>query len=279
LDLIGGNGFWEQTGAFPRELTTVLDRPRRVLEYILGTGEHGIDATGRMAKSWTLYGSQDGQQWLEIDRRQYAAEWKLNEKRVYPLSRPGLYRYFRLRIDAGFHPSILRIYNFFVVVAGDDSEGPLEKITVLDKPFWVRTGPFPTSVQLDFPTATKALVYALQAEPYGVGQIPGMPIECQLFGSKDGRSWDSIDLQPEQGGWRNKQEQVFRISDPGEYARYRFVFRAANDSILLIHNIQLFGSRAVSATHDPVLKLSTGRSAAGRKIRPNGCAGWMLSAG
>jgi len=71
--------------------------------------------------------------------------------------------------------------------------------------------------------------------------------ECQLFGSKDGRSWTSIDLQTEEGGRRNIQERVFRISDSGEYARYRFVFRAANDSILRIHNIQLFGSQAVSA--------------------------------
>src|SRR5215467_5377240 len=280
LDLIGGNGFWEQTGAFPRELTTVLDRPRRVLEYILGTGEHGIDATGRMAKSWTLYGSQDGQQWQKVDRREYAAAWKLNEKRVYPLSRPGLYRYFRLRIDAGFHPSTLRIYNFFVVVLGDDSEGSLERITALGQPFWVRTGPLPIGVQLDFPTATKALGYALQAEPYGVDSTSGALIECQLFGSKDGRSWTSIDLQTEEHGRRNIQERVFRISDPGEYAQYRFVFRAANDSILQIHNIQLFGSQAVSANvHGPVLKFSTTSLPGGRKTRPNGCAGWMLSAG
>jgi hypothetical protein len=194
-----------------------------------------------MPKSWTLYGSLDGQQWQEIDRREHPAEWKLNEKRVYSLSRPGVYRYFRMRIDAGFHQSILRIYKLVVVGAWDDSEQALERITALGQPFWEKTGPFPIGVQLDFSTATKAFSYALRAGPYGLDSTSRMPTEWQLFGSKDGRSWTSIDIQTAQSDWKNMQERTFQISDPGEYAHYRFVFRAANSSVLRVEDIQLFG--------------------------------------
>jgi hypothetical protein len=243
FDMVG-DGFWEQKGAFPRELTAASDRPRRVWEYILGTGEHGIDATSRMPKSWTLYGSRDGQQWKEIDQREHSDEWKVNEKRVYSLSSPGVYRYFRMRINAGFHPSILRIYKLIIVGAWDDSEQSLERIAVRGTPFWERNGPFPIGVQLDFSTATKAFSYVLRTGPYGLDSTSRMPTEWQLFGSKDGRFWTSIDIQTGQSDWKNMQERTFQISDPDEYPHYRFVFRAANTSILRIEDIQLLGTQA-----------------------------------
>lgn len=240
-------GFWEQTGGFPRELMAVSDGPRPVREYVLGTGDDGIDSTGRMPKKWTLYGSSDGHQWQELDRREDPAEWKPNERRVYPLSRPGIYRYFLMRIETGFHPSIVRIYN--LVLAGrDESTVALEELSALGGPLREKTGPFPMGVQFDFPTATNAIGYTLLAGPYGADSTTRMPTEWRLLGSRDGRSWTSIDVRIGQGGWRNMEERIFRISHAAEYSHYRFIFLAANSPILRIESIEFLGPKVLSAS-------------------------------
>jgi hypothetical protein len=225
-----------------RELTAAWDRPRRVGQYILETSEHESDAN-RMPKSWTLYGSLDGQQWQEIDRREDSSKWKRNEKRIYPLSRPGSYRYFSTRVDATFRPSNSPIYKLTLVGAWDDSDQSLERITALRQPFWEKTGPFPVGVQLDFSRATKAIGYALRAGPYGLDSTSRMPTEWELFASGDGRPWTSMDIQTAQSDWKNTEERTFWISKPGKYAHYRFVFRAANSSVLRIQDIQLLGAQ------------------------------------
>ena len=243
LDIIA-DGKRKKRSGFPGELTAASDRPLRVWQYILETGEHEIDVikSGPMPKSWILYGSLDGQQWQEIDRREHSNEWE--RKGVYSMAHPGFYRYFHMRFDGSFHPSILRTYKLTLVGAWDDSDQSLERITTLRQPFWEKTGPFPIGVQLDFSTATKALGYSLRAGPDGSNSTRRMPTEWELFGSNDGRSWTSIDIQTGQSGWKNMEERTFQISDRSEYAHYRFVFGAANSSALRIHDIQLLGAQA-----------------------------------
>jgi hypothetical protein len=249
LDMIGGR-MWERTGAFPQELAAASDRPRWVSKYVLATGNDGIDATGRMPKSWTFYGSPDGQSWDEIDRREHPNEWQLNERQAYALPNPGLYRYFRMRIDAGFHPSILRIYRLSVL-GQEDAGQSIEKATERIDYFWEKAGPFPIGMQFDFPAPTKAFRYGLAAGPYDEADFRRMPTQWELFGSNDGQSWTSIDTRTEQGGWRNREVRIFRISDPGEYTHYRFVFFAANFPILRIQDIWLLGTPAAPTGASP----------------------------
>jgi hypothetical protein len=238
LDTIEGP-MWEVTGAYPQELTAASERPRWASEYVLATGNDGIDATGRMPKSWTLYGSLDGQGWEEIDQREHPDEWKLNEERVYALPHPGFYRYFRMRIDTGFNPSILRIYKLRIV-GQEDASDLREKVIESGGSFIEKAGPFPIGMQFDFSAATKAIRYGLAAGPYDEDPRR-MPTRWELFGSNDGRSWALLDIRDEGDGWKNMETRTFRISDPGEYAHYRFVFLTAGSPILRLRDIWLLG--------------------------------------
>ena len=189
----------------------------------------------------------DGRQWEEIDRREHPEAWKPDESRIYAPSRPGQYQYVRIRIDAGFDPAVVRIPNLGIV-GWDDAEEPLEKVTIRDRPFWdkagpfwEKVGPFPMGLQFDFPTPTTALGYLMLAGPWGADSTGRMPAAWELFGSDDGRSWTSIDVHSGEGGWKNMEERAFRISNPKEYAHYRFVFYATSSYVIWIENIQLLG--------------------------------------
>jgi len=99
-----------------------------------------------------------------------------------------------------------------------------------------------------------------------------MPTEWELFGSSDGNSWILIDVRTEQGDWQNPEQRVFQISDPGEYAYYRFVFLTPNSPVLRIQDIWLLKTQGVlfapaqmTTVHDPKTKV-TGIKEAGEAV-------------
>ena len=104
--------FWE-TAAAPAWIQTDLGEgnAEAAAAYSLRTGPHGPDATGRMPKEWQLLGSNDGHTWDVVDTRTDEVDWQLDERRIYPISKPGRYRYYRLHIGSSNDPNIIRLYD------------------------------------------------------------------------------------------------------------------------------------------------------------------------
>lgn len=120
-------GFWEEVGSFPRCLRADLGLigPKEITAYVLGTGNDGPEAPGRMPKDWELQGSNDGKSWEVIDRQQGETDWEMNEKRRYEVACPDSYLYYQLRVDVANDPNVVRLYtlDFFSNPAGKVTQG------------------------------------------------------------------------------------------------------------------------------------------------------------
>jgi hypothetical protein len=73
------------------------NEPRLVLRYELHSGN---DMPARDPKDWTLEGSQDGTQWVVLDKRSGEVFAKRDEARSFDLAKPARYAHFRLSIAA-----------------------------------------------------------------------------------------------------------------------------------------------------------------------------------
>ncbi len=97
--------FWE-SHVFPIDLIVLLPEPRKLTNYSLSAGE----VSDRMPRDWTVRGSLDGQNWIDLSRERGVPNWKPDETRSYHLRSSGPVQVLRFRFEAGFNPEILRIY-------------------------------------------------------------------------------------------------------------------------------------------------------------------------
>jgi hypothetical protein len=107
--------FFETNAPFPHTFTLDLDpseaQSLRTYAFVTGNhGDHGNDSILRMPRAWTLSGSDDGTNWVVLDRQKSAAPWKPDEERRFSLASPSHNKHFRFELtEAGAEP-ILRVY-------------------------------------------------------------------------------------------------------------------------------------------------------------------------
>jgi hypothetical protein len=114
--------FWEEAGDFPHWVSFEFNDPRPVLEYALQTGPFGQDDTGRMPQDWLLQGSDDGEKWIDLDKRSGETGWKNNERRVYTIANPSTFRKCRFYCIKGNNPGIFRLNNLELKLSGEIQE-------------------------------------------------------------------------------------------------------------------------------------------------------------
>jgi len=51
--------------------------------------------------------------------------------------------------------------------------------------------------------------YRLHVGPYGKDDVERMPKNWRLLGSEDGESWQLVDTQNAQSGWKNGERRVY----------------------------------------------------------------------
>jgi len=100
--------FWETAAVFPVDVDFRFFQGTRVACYALSAGDDM--AHERMPRSWTLFGSPDGDAWAVLDRREGESGWTDNGRRTYRVSSPGSYPYYRLGFDSLNGDRYLRIY-------------------------------------------------------------------------------------------------------------------------------------------------------------------------
>jgi hypothetical protein len=100
------SSFWEAGGPFPVDLVVILPHPATIDAYGLSAGETG----DRMPASWLLEGSLDGRNWTKLDLQVRVPPWKADESRTFRIGINDSVRQLRFHFLAGYHPTILRIY-------------------------------------------------------------------------------------------------------------------------------------------------------------------------
>jgi hypothetical protein len=110
-----GDVYFESTASFPITLSLDLDPSEnhavRTYAFITGNhGNHGSDSILRMPRGWTLSGSDDGTNWVVLDKQQLTTMWQPNEERRFTLASPSRHKHFRIELTESGPEPILRIY-------------------------------------------------------------------------------------------------------------------------------------------------------------------------
>jgi len=112
---LGTHGFHESSLAnAPLIIQSAWNTPTQLTAYGMGVGPFADDSIRRMPKSWTLYGSANGTDWVVLDRRSQETQWTTFERRAFSISAPQTVRVTRLVIDsANGYENVARLSHLY----------------------------------------------------------------------------------------------------------------------------------------------------------------------
>lgn len=247
IDAVSG-GFWEEVGAFPKVLATssMALKPQR---YLVGTGndgENGKDSWGRMPRSWLIEGSKDGMQWTELDRQAAVPQWQANEVRAFPIKASETFTHFRLVVSETTEGGVVRVYRFRIEGDAPPQKHPKDRFAGkgLDAMEFHERAVLPVTLQSKFEQPVYITSYGLHVGPYGADSTDRMPKNWRLFGSADGETWQLTDSRRDQIKWRNGEQRVYRMANPGRFKYLRLeVTDVANSHVFRLSSIRFFTPR------------------------------------
>lgn len=86
-----------------RTLAWSMEREVTLYSYSLTTANDNVSFTGRLPKSWTLYGSTNGSEWVKLDRVVDSGMQNKNyETYTYTVNHVGTYKYFKIDFTASY---------------------------------------------------------------------------------------------------------------------------------------------------------------------------------
>jgi hypothetical protein len=83
-----------------------FDPPLKASRYYLISSS---GAESKMPTDWMVLGSNDGNQWNNLDVRGKQPPWGELERRLFAIINPGKYRYYRFIFTAGGDPKTIQI--------------------------------------------------------------------------------------------------------------------------------------------------------------------------
>jgi len=93
-------------------LEVTFPQRKKLIGYILGTGDDQPEATLRAPSSWRLYSrASEGEEWIEISRAPFVT-WSPNEDKVIGLPKPVHTRQLKLVVESTLDKSVVRLYHF-----------------------------------------------------------------------------------------------------------------------------------------------------------------------
>jgi hypothetical protein len=110
-----------------------IDLKRGVKIFAYKVFNYDTTTPPRMAKNWTFEGSNDGANWIVLDTQINQTAWNANEGRLYVLSTPSEYRFFRINISAN---------------NGDSTAVTIGELNLLTKNYLIKE--IPTAIEQDF---------------------------------------------------------------------------------------------------------------------------------
>ena len=269
------NTFWEVKGPYPHWVQIDFkDSPRKIFKYGLLPSSSDMDSVKMMPKEWQFQSSNDGINWLIMDMRKDQNKWKNGFERKYAMNNPTAYRYYRIYITACAPSDVIRIgklalYEQFlktdlpflskyvlksmsskyikIVLNKSSISSDLSKDTVANiaddnfNTFW-EVGSFPHWIKIDFKDSPRKITrYSLRTGLHGTDSTERMPKDWQFQGSNDEINWITLDIQKNQGKWKNMTIKNYVVKNPATYRYYRlYIIAGVWLDILRIDEFSLY---------------------------------------
>ncbi|WP_085444445.1 discoidin domain-containing protein [Magnetofaba australis] len=264
----------EAVGAFPMTVARDMQKPRYVDHYLLGTGHDGVgarDAIGRMPTAWTLQGSNDGERWRTVDQRAQEAGWRPDEQRLYALSQPGAFRWWRLRVTRGAQQNVLRLYKARLLNMRDAQVPELRR----QGGFLESATGLPVAIALDFDAPARPTRYQLEADIYAPEAMARAPFAWTLLGSSDGRRWRRLDQRRLTAPWRAGERRAFAIAAPQWVRHLRLVVTEVADhgGVMRLRNALFYSLAQDDAASAPPSEADGGAPSRRVQTESAGCCG------
>jgi len=249
----GADGYWGGTFSSSAWAKVYLGyTATRAVSYNMIASWNGEE--GKMARAWTLHGSNDDSNWTLLDTQTAQTAWGAHERRSYSIASPAAYLYYKLTVTAtngtgvftveeleliGTPPTLVTYersaYCIHAIMTADNAPSPLvaqfssgygDAYTSFDNVEGCGYVICPNSVEIYLGSTSKT------ATSYAVSVATGYashPNSWQVEGSINGSDWTVIDSRSCQFGWRDTEMRVYGITSPGSYNYYRIVLQASND--------------------------------------------------
>ena len=214
------------------------DKSFKVGSYSITSGN---DSPERDPKEWTLEASNDGENFVLLDRREDEVFNQRRETKNFRISDPGTYKYYRLNVIKNQGDSRIQLSELNLI--GEDGNTVIEqfsKHSTLDSR-WLSPSDKNEWIYVDF--GTKSSVEEVKL--YWFDEYWAKEYDIQL--SDDAKDWQTVYSQTSGKGGTES------ISLSGKKARYLRLFcKSANSEAFSLVEMEVFGSNTQSYKLDPL---------------------------
>ena len=256
----GGEWLDESVDTYPIDIIARYLEPKQINAYALTMGNHSIEHN-RAPKSWTLYGSNDGSGWTELDHVDdagFSAAW---ETKTFTLNATVEYTHYRLSIESNIGGWGTELSEIEFLLNEDAVAEKAEFVTAYAENCYATSFGTPTTsnnglVSNLFDNNTATRWYSADGSPSGTifestddliikysAQYPISgysmttatdsykwgrdPIHWNIYGSNDdGATWTLIEeYKPETRTFSGEFQKIdFTLASVASYSSYKFEF-------------------------------------------------------
>ena len=238
----------------------------------------------RAPKSWTFAGSNDNENWTDLDVRSEVTDWSCPDARTFSFINLTSYRYYRLSISASINDTVLELYQleYFPVPAEhvDVTVPDPDRVTsstiysghasfLFDDKFRYtvdandRTNTnknhrvcamsMPFDVVYDFGAGGEKVLngYKIYFDSCSGGTEENMraPFDWRFEGSDDNANWTTLDCRADVTNWTKRCVREFSFANGTPWRYYRLhVTKHGPDSCLELYQLEYFSKPTILST-------------------------------
>ncbi len=211
-------------------------------------------------KSWELYGSSNGSEWMLIDSRENQVFVSLNATQTYYCNPEAAFRYYRLKITENNGAAGIQIaewqlfgdfyYDFYYQdltksdgklssSAGETDETALKALTDNNPETYysINSASLPVWIQYQSNMSVQILGYSITSSGNSIYD----PKSWKIQGSTDGTTWKDITTQSNQTFDMRYAQKLYSITDAPAYNSFRLQVTASNSAEVRIAELQIHG--------------------------------------
>lgn len=286
------------SAAQPVEVVFELERAAAAVSYLIASGN---DEPGRDPTDWTLYGSADGNDYVQLDAQSGITFSARQEKKTFQFENTTAYRYYKLTVtknngdsmtqfselqladseQSGETADITDLVDLNTLAGSADFVAGESKSKLFDHNTWTKflTGKQPGDsdpVEVSFSLTRPAAVgsYLIGAGPDEMGRNPKSWV---FYGSADGESWNELDRQSGVVFGREQETRRYTTANTAEYKHYKLIITENNGAPMTqFSELQIFAASGNEAEALPYMTASKSRgpSESFNTLTSTGWTGW-----
>ena len=228
------------------------------------------EESARCPKTWTLSGSNDGEEWTVVDSHERDTNWKRGRGRLLECDNVRKFKKYRLSVTAFGSDNVLELYQieYFnrakIVSTSEDLTEPGGTVTA-NKPLYggsladlfdnnfkyggANANPqhricvnknYPFDLVYDFGEGKSAAVDAYRIY-YDSSASKRSPTNWTFEGSNDTNTeWTVLDTHVDEPDWINKTIHDFEFTNAEKYRYYKFSFAKPSSDVLEMYQLEFF---------------------------------------